>query len=227
MRAARPVGTDSELIRLGADKDGGYLIPDDLEGIVACYSPGVDQVSCFEMDCANRGMRVFLADGSVDAPAKSHELFEFSKINLAGKSSEHAITMDQWIEETLGTKKGDLLLQMDIEGHEYDVLEFLSLDLLKKFRILVIEFHSITYMSPRMYAVFKKLLDTHYCVHIHPNNCSQPERQFGVEVSEYMEFTFYRKDRVRSSKKRIDFPHKLDKDNTDRQTVVLPVLWYR
>ncbi|MCU0317661.1 MAG: hypothetical protein MUC92_13840 [Fimbriimonadaceae bacterium] len=43
----RPIRGQHELIRLGPDEDGGYLVPDDLEGIVACFSPGVNTVSRF------------------------------------------------------------------------------------------------------------------------------------------------------------------------------------
>ena len=32
----------TELIRLGSNNDGGYLVPNDLKGISACFSPGVD-----------------------------------------------------------------------------------------------------------------------------------------------------------------------------------------
>jgi len=74
-----PVSCDKELIRLGVLGDGGYLVPDDLDGIEACFSPGVGFDSAFEKDCADRGMKIFLADGSVDKPAQSHELFVFTK----------------------------------------------------------------------------------------------------------------------------------------------------
>jgi hypothetical protein len=36
-----PVVTTHPLIRVGAHGDGGYLVPDDLDGIAACFSPGV------------------------------------------------------------------------------------------------------------------------------------------------------------------------------------------
>jgi hypothetical protein len=32
-----PLVTDHPLIRLGCSGDGGYLVPDDLEGIAACF----------------------------------------------------------------------------------------------------------------------------------------------------------------------------------------------
>ena len=72
-----PVVCKKGLIRFGPEGDGGYLIPDDLEGIEACFSPGVSTASGFEKDCANQNMKVFLADASVSAPAQKHDLFDF------------------------------------------------------------------------------------------------------------------------------------------------------
>lgn len=79
----RPISCGNELIRLGPEGDGGYLVPDDLAEIKACFSPGVDRISGFEVDCANMGMNVFLADKSVEKPPQSHELFQFTKNILA------------------------------------------------------------------------------------------------------------------------------------------------
>ena len=62
----RPMKCQKELIRLGPKGDGGYLIPNDLKGIKACFSPGVDQIFGFGLDCAYRGMLVFMADYSVE-----------------------------------------------------------------------------------------------------------------------------------------------------------------
>jgi hypothetical protein len=42
------------MIRLGREADGGYLVPDDLSGIVACFSPGVDVIAAFELDLQRR-----------------------------------------------------------------------------------------------------------------------------------------------------------------------------
>jgi len=36
-----PISCDKNLIRFGPKGDGGYLTPDDFEGIEACFSPGV------------------------------------------------------------------------------------------------------------------------------------------------------------------------------------------
>ena len=66
----RPVPCGREPIRLGPPGDGGYLVPDDLAGIGSCFSPGVDRECRFELDCAARGMRVFMADASVAGPRR-------------------------------------------------------------------------------------------------------------------------------------------------------------
>ena len=62
IRRLHPRMTDKGLIRLGPAGDGGYLVPDDLDGIEACFSPGVGDLVGFERDCLARGMRVFMAD---------------------------------------------------------------------------------------------------------------------------------------------------------------------
>lgn len=51
LRLLSPWHAGHEMIRLGEDRDGGYLVPDDLDGIRACFSPGVDLASHFERDC--------------------------------------------------------------------------------------------------------------------------------------------------------------------------------
>ena len=68
VKKLRPMDCGIELVRLGGAGDGGYLVPNDLDGIAYCFSPGVDKISNFENDLANRGINSFLADYSVDLP---------------------------------------------------------------------------------------------------------------------------------------------------------------
>ena len=49
----RPVTTEFELMRVGSEEDGGYLIPDDLQGVVALFSPGVAKSATFEFLALN------------------------------------------------------------------------------------------------------------------------------------------------------------------------------
>ena len=44
----------TELVRLGNKNDGGYLVPNDLKDITACFSPGVDTTIQFEKDLSKK-----------------------------------------------------------------------------------------------------------------------------------------------------------------------------
>jgi len=111
----RPVSTDIELIRLGPLGDGGYLVPDDLQGIEACFSPGVSDISGFEIDCADLGMKVFMADASVEGPAISHQAFQFTKKHV-GAVSDDFMTMDQWVASSSVGTDTDLLLKWTLRA---------------------------------------------------------------------------------------------------------------
>lgn len=227
----RPVAPGIDLRRLGPAGDGGYLVPDDLDGIVACFSPGVSTISGFEEDCAALGMQVFLADASVQSPAVSHERFVFTRKYVGATSSDLFMTMDEWVEASLAEKESDLLLQIDIEGAEYETFLSMSPGLLQRFRIIVAEFHGMHSLWSRPFhrlgaTTFDKILQTHTCVHLHPNNCCGSVRNAGIELPRVMEFTFLRSDRVLSRRPATTFPHPLDSDNTPQRSLDLPPCWY-
>ena len=228
-----PVVCKKGLIRFGPEGDGGYLIPDDLEGIEACFSPGVSTASGFEKDCANQNMKVFLADASVSAPTQKHDLFDFIPMFVGSINNDNYLTLDKWVNSKLPNSNSDLLLQMDIEGSEYEAFHSLSEDTIKRFRIMVIEFHDLDEIWNYSYfkiisRVFKKILQSHNCVHIHPNNIANKSKLNGVETIQAMEFTFYRNDLSIETEYQTSFPHSLDSDNNPKQSsVALPKSWYK
>ena len=226
-----PLESDIPLRRLGPVGDGGYLVPDDLDGISACFSPGVSDVSGFEESCAELGMRVFMADASVDGPAVEHSQFSFAKRYVGAFSDGDFISAEDWIAESGVDSDSDLLLQMDIEGFEYETLLGMPTALLNRFRVLVIECHRLDQLWNRFYfqfvsRAFEKLLTSHYCVHIHPNNAGPVHRYADIEIPMLAEFTFMRKDRVCSTRPATRFPHPLDSDNTSQASIILPRDWY-
>lgn len=77
LQLAKVKGCRHPLRRVGPARDGGYLLPDDLEGIVACISPGVDVETGFDLEIAELGIPVFMADASVEGPAIEHANFHF------------------------------------------------------------------------------------------------------------------------------------------------------
>lgn len=226
-----PQTPDKPLIRLGPRGDGGYLVPDDLAGIEACFSPGVSLVSGFEKDCANLGIKVFLADASVDQPAEMHDRFFFTKKFVGVTTNEDFMTMDAWVASALPGSQADLLLQIDIEGYEYETFLGASDGLLRRCRIIVAEFHNLDQLWNRPFfhlaeRAFEKILQTHACVHIHPNNCCGILDLEDAPIPRVAEFTFLRKDRISNSSPATVFPHPLDFDNTGNPTLPLPTCWY-
>ena len=75
-------------------------------------------------------------------------------------------------------------------------------------------------------ATFRKLLQTHSVVHIHPNNCCGSVTRHGLEIPRIAEFTFLRNDRIRSRAFRTTFPHPLDRPNVAKAPLDLPSCWY-
>ena len=231
LKALRPLDPGIELVRIGPDGDGGYLVPNDLEGIAHAFSPGVSTESGFEAELAERGMQVFLADYSVAGPAVPHAAFVFDKRFVGCLTDERYITLDDWHAAKIGATDTDLLLQMDIEGGEYETLLAASPKLLAKFRIMVIEFHSLPQVWNEPFfalisRLFAKLLTTHAIVHIHPNNCCGSVKSAGLEIPRIAEFTLLRKDRLRSKGYRTNFPHPLDRPNTYKKELRLAPCWY-
>ena len=227
-----PLDTNHKLIRLGGDGDGGYLVPDDLEDIEYCFSPGVSTIANFENDLTKRGIKCFLADYSVDQPPNENKLFDFEKKFLGTINSNIFFTLESWIKSKVENNKKDLILQMDIEGNEYSVLLDADLDILKKFRILVIEFHYLDSMLDSLgyeliKLTFSKLLKDFEIVHIHPNNCSYPVVYNDVQIPPVLEITFLRKDRIKKSTYTNNFPHALDQKNVrENLDFHLPKCWY-
>ena len=226
---------DQVLRRLGPSGDGGYLVPDDLEGIAACFSPGVGAISGFELDCIGLGMRAHLADASVTSSPVTREELDFLPKYIRGVHDSESITLSEWVDSLEPEDSGDLLLQIDIEGDEWGVFLTAPRSVLQRFRIIVVEFHRLERFFdanafPLLAMTFEKLLETHVCVHIHPNNCRRPETVRGIELAPVSEFTFLRRDRLDAERAAFasQFPHPLDQECTTRfEPSVLPKSMYR
>ena len=232
VRMMRPFDGGHPLIRLGSDYDGGYLVPDDFEGIEYCFSPGVSQNSSFERDCLERNIKSFMADYSVEGPPDDLPGCQFTKKYLGARDTRTTMTLDRWVDESVGKDfTGDLLLQMDIEGHEFETLLAARQDTLTKFRIAIIEIHLSQRLRRRSAyrlwsACFERLATIFDVVHVHPNNCSGVVEVHGFPLPRVFEITLHRKDRVSERRPIASLPHPLDQRNQlAKPDLVLPRAW--
>lgn len=228
----RPVDCGIPLIRMGGANDGGYLVPDDLEGVSHCFSPGVDDRAQFEMECSTRGIASFLADGTVSGPPSYLADCHFTRMNLGPRTTPQTMTLDDWVASSLPPNLGgDLILQMDIEGAEFDVLATARDETLARFRIAVIEFHGGHRLDRpsvrrRWLRCLTRLAGIFDVVHLHPNNCCGIANVDGFQVPRVMEVTLLRKDRTKARRPVAKLPNPLDQPNlTDRPDIVLPQEW--
>ncbi len=233
VKRLRPLDCGRELVRVGGQADGGYLLPNDFEGVEYCFSPGVGPRADFESHLASLKIRSFLADYSVNSPPVTKPEFTFDKKFIAANDSETSLTLASWRDKYLSKGAGDLLLQMDIEGSEYEVILSTPVEVLDNFRIMVIEFHFLEKLFDRFVfglyrACFERILKNFQVAHLHPNNCCGSVKKDDIEVPRVMEFTFYNKRRVSETKPRNNFPHALDRDCAlEHKSLRLPQCWYQ
>ena len=108
IKELRPVKTKYDLIRIGGNNDGGYLLPNDLSGIATCFSPGVDITASFEKDLLSRGIWSHLADASVDGAPDGLEVQSFTKKHLGASNEGEYMTLEYWDQGISPTFAGPL-----------------------------------------------------------------------------------------------------------------------
>ena len=222
-----PSKTDIPLVRVGSDSeaDGGYLVPDDLEGIDRLYSPGVAESMEFEKHFLAKGVPCELIDGSVDSAPENHVNARFQKLWLAADSAADRVSLKDWVNES-SRQNEELGLQIDIEGSEYECLLSASDETLLRFRFIVLELHDLRSAFTRsgltlLKSLIRKLKVTHEIVHLHPNNCCGAVFEEELVWPEVLELTLIRKDRISKFLGLAELPHPLDRDNTPNPPLVL------
>ena len=225
-----PYKTGHELIRLGEDNDGGYLIPNDISGIKKNYSAGVGNLSQFEKDLEKKFL-IFsnMVDlNEVDEgilPRKS----KFLKRKISLISSREELSINDWLDN----EKDEVIFKMDIEGDEYLTLSSISEENLNKIRVLIIEIHDLRNL--RNYFFFKtfekilaKLNKSFYICHLHANNSSKIKNIGGFDIPDMLELTLIRKDRVKNFKNEFSkLPHKLDQKTVlNKKEIYIDKKWY-
>lgn len=234
LSALRPNIDQRLLIRIGGDSDGGYLVPDRLDAIAACFSPGVDVTATFETDLAGRGIPSHLCDASVDGPPPGLTPASFEKRFVGPYEDGAYTTLEDWFCRHAALDDGrDYILQMDIEGDEYDVIIATPRPLLRKFRILVIEFHNLERLfdpdaAHRLARAFTKLSHDFQSVHLHPNNGWGELSDGKITLPKFLEVTYLRRDYCAPTTAPIRLPHPLDRQCVPgRDELVLDPAFYR
>ena len=205
----RPQVCSLPLLRIGGRCDGAYLLPNDFDGITDCFSPGVENRKNFEDELLQKhNIRSHLMDFSsqpdlLQTPLVAGKQF-FRRKWLGDVSSEDTMSLDDWVSADALDSRSDLIMQIDIEGAEYAVLNAASDDTIQRFRIISLELHDLAkkmnvdeHLEGQLLPMIKKLAKRFVSVHAHANNCCRMTAVDGVapRVPNVLELTLLRKDR--------------------------------
>ena len=162
-------------------------------------------------------------DNTINDLPKHNNNIQFIKKNISNTETENTTNLLNIIE-----KNDNIFLKMDIETWEYVWINVLKLEHLQKINQIVIEFHFPYTYSENIFKQFsypleveyklnclKKLTDTFYLIHLHPNNCCSTHLFENVIIPNVFECTFIRKDlcsSISNNTKSIPDPS-LDKKN--------------
>lgn len=218
-----------EKIRLGGERDGGYVMLDPGQnGIV--YSFGISPNSPWDLEMAKRGFKVYQYDASLSKEPDEHPNIFFHKYFVADKAKDGPYkTIPQIILENNHQKENDLILQMDIEGAEWDILNSLPTEYLCKFKQIIIEIHRAG-LSIYNYSILERLRKTHTPVHFHYNNHVRqlyylPQLEF-IYSGDLIEMTYARNDSFTFSNCTDYFPTALDRPNGPRHSFEIPIGYF-
>ena len=215
-KSLRPVNTEFHLLRVGGVNDGGYLVPNDLDGLCGLISPGVGNSITFDCELTNGIIPGVLIDASVPSPGLPSNLLFLPK--FLGNPDDSRVSLNNLIQSYFPSC-GDLFLSMDIEGDEWEVLKATSVYDLNRFRIITIELHYLNGILNRskylsiIFPCINKLLDNFYILHAHANTGGGDFYFQQFKFPRVLELTLIRKDRVKKVSGVAKLPHKLDSPN--------------
>ena len=189
-----------ELIRVGRDNDGGYVMLDDLPGGIAYSFEICDDVS-WDKDMASRGYDVFMYDHTIDGLPENNDRFHWSKLGIADgvTDDERLKTLEELISMNHHENERSMILKMDVEGAEWGFLESVKPETLAQFSQITLEIHDmINPSSPeRILNILHKINATHQLIHLHANNFGDYITVGGQNFASVLEASYVLRDKYK------------------------------
>jgi len=221
-----------DLVRIGGDLDGGYVMLDTLRppAVTAGYGFGVGHDVSWDVAVAGRGIDLALYDHTVRGLPEPVPRARFVRQGIRGVEAVPGCrTLAEVIADNGHVGRTDLVLKMDIEGAEWPVLAEVTGATLAQFAQIAIEFHGLSrVLAPdghaEIVAGLAKLAATHVPVHVHGNSYHLPVWIGDLVLPEVLEVTWVRRrdHEGRFVPRTEPFPTDLDRPNLpDRPDIFL------
>ena len=184
-------------IRIGADADGGYVMPSSSLRSNAVLSIGIGREVSFDEALAQRGARVLQFDHTIDASPSTHPGCEFHRVGWGPDDAPPFLSLASMSRMLDWSQARHAILKFDTEGAEWDCLTQASSEDLARFEVLTGEFHEFHNLVNRAFfdrarGVFEKLGRTHRVIHLHANNAGGMVMLGGLPFPRLLELTWMR-----------------------------------
>ena len=219
--------TNHTLKRYGNDSDGGYVAPKEIiHNLDYLISIGVEDNISFELDLMgqNKNLQTILVDGTIENFIPPENVRLINK-NLSLKNDNEYITLEEILKDI---DSENIALQIDIEFDEWEIFDNLSTEILKKFKLIIIELHFVfidekkLLKSQKLTPYFKgfyndtytkinkmilkkydnvliKFLSNFSIIHLHANNSLKLINYDGITFPPLLEVTFLNNTEIKKS----------------------------
>jgi hypothetical protein len=209
--------TSAPMIRVGQVGDGGYVMADDFSNIQAAFSFGIGKETSWDSDIAQRGIKVFQYDHSVDGPPVPNSRFVFHKKMIGAEQTKTSESIASTLRKHSASDTRNLL-KMDIEGSEWIAFDAASPSDLQRLSQIVCEFHDFEQIDDEIWyeralRTMTKLRSIFEIVHVHANNYSHLGIFCNVPFPVALEATFINKTGHSFAPNTKTFPTPLDTPN--------------
>lgn len=214
--------------------DGGYILPDDLKNIKYLFSLGVGNLTSFESDLKTNNIKCFLADASVDGKNLLEKGFEFQKKFIRSYNSSDSLRFETWKKICIGDDyNSEIILQIDIEGDEYNVIPTLSDSTLKQTKYLIVEYHFLTKIFDKkinnlIFSSLRRISEYFYPLHLNVNNTSAIMNIGSYSIPHCLEVSYINKRFINHKIIYLnDGNDYLNKPNTLKKQIKVPDIFFK
>ncbi len=185
---------DYELIRVGKNHDGGYIMLNDFRHDYIAYSFGIGWEISWDRWIADCGINVYCYDHTIERLPQNYHRLNFNKVGISGSDDikENLLSLPTILYRNGHMHNKNLILKMDVEGSEWEFINSISSDVLKQFLQISFELHDLTDInnSKKVISALEKLNETHQVVWIHANNNGEVGKAADILIPNLLEVTY-------------------------------------
>lgn len=216
------------LCRIGKPNDGGYVMVYPFSSNNVAYSLGICNDVSWDLQMAEDGYSIYQYDHTIDKLPENNKAFHWKKEGVTGEKENARLKhLETLIKENGHEGYNGMLLKMDIEGHEWKVLNSIELETLKKFDQIVVELHGLVEEVPlhenilnvkkeEILSALKRITQTHQLVYLHANNnvkIGMVDFNGPLITPNLLEATFVLRSKYQFKESELVFPTELDQPN--------------